>query len=117
MVQIWSLAQELPYASGVAKKGKKKKKKKKSVLGDNYQSHDTRQLQIILIIALKQNWKKGPMMEIYFKNIAKSFNELNFTEAQLHYLYFTTVPSATWKEFQIEKYGVYNRKKGSSQLG
>lgn len=54
------------------------------------------------MIVLTQNWKKSHMMEAYYKNnITKPFKELNFTKAQLHYLYFATFPSAIWNEFQI----------------
>ena len=54
--------------------------------------------------------EEGHKPEAYCKNTAKPFHELNFTKAQLHHMYFDTVPSAMGNEVHMDKNGIYSSK-------
>ena len=59
---------------------------------------------------LDMKLEKGHKLEAHCKNTAKPFHELNFTKAQLHHVYFDTVPSAMGNEVHKDKNGIYSSK-------
>ena len=54
--------------------------------------------------------EEGHKLEAYSKSTAKPFHELKFTKAQVHHMYFDTVPSATGNGVHMDKNGIYSSK-------